>query len=295
MKYASNPYKLDNNVPDFTSIVLNENLVQAINGQQQLTNVQSLYNEAISKMYESIPLQDLVELLWKIYKKSDVESFITMTRSQLALFGRYRLDKIEDPYYVLLATHCFFKIKTDVFFSRLNQYTQHLLNISIKNTPSSLQYLLGKQEFCLCNHNCAEIIYQIRDNKANETINSAVSLPWNKYDSVGLMQAIFEETAEDNLADLNLVLVNKHLWGYFHRLPGYNNRVAANTTADSKLENFLWSVELVDDHQLVFEQEEYLLCRNGSFLYGSKERTIYDKECQWRAVSCDGKTGSILN
>lgn len=129
MKYTRNPYTYENEVPDLISVILNQHLVQALNRQKPpITDVQNLYNEALSKMYQQIPEQDLVQLIWKIYKKVDVENFITMTSAQLALYWRYKLNRIQDPHYVLLAANCFYKIQHDVFFSRLEESTQLLLN-----------------------------------------------------------------------------------------------------------------------------------------------------------------------
>ncbi|KAI8116785.1 hypothetical protein FF38_08365 [Lucilia cuprina] len=290
LHYSKSPLKWENKFKDFTNIILNEELVQVLNEQQEpVTDVQTLYNKAISKMYERIAETDLVELLWKIYLKYDVKTFISMTRAQLALYWRYRLDQIQEPYYVLLASHCFYRIKNDAFFTRLPSSTQQLLNTTLKSLPSSLQYLFGQSELCLSNDHYFEVMHSTAAHKFNADINQVLSTKWDRINAefMSPLEIIFEETAEDNLSDLNVALRSKNFRGYFQRLPEYDDKIGANSTGRRELKNFLWSLELVDDNHLIFRQDDYLLCRqDAGLVYALKEKTIYDSECQWTAGEC---------
>ena len=268
----------ESKLTDFTNVILNDQLVQALNRQEQVTDVQLLYNEAIEKMYNHIPARDLVQEFWTIYKPYDYHSFVTSIRAQLALYWRYSLDSTTDGYYVLLAAHGFYKIKNDEFFSRLPESAQLMIDSSIKTLPSSLQYFLGGKEFCLRN-NAAQVPTYLLQTSRGDILCSMVSRT--------ALKPIFEETLQNSLADLNFALISYPQQGYFHRLltADEGGLIRANVTQQT-LNNFLWSLTLVNDDELVFKQEDYLLCDRNGQIYGLKEKTIYQPECQWFAEAC---------
>lgn len=269
----------ESKLTDFINVILNDQLVQALNRQENVTDVQLLYNEAIGKLYDHIPARDMIQEFWKIYKPYDYHSYVTATRGQLALYWRYKLDNKPDGFYVLLAAQGFFKIKNDEFFVRLPDSAQLLVESHIKNLPPSLQYFLGEKEFCLRNNAARYPKFLFQTSRGNLLSSS---------NSKSIVFPIFEETLHSNFLDLNFALVSYPEKGYFHRLaPDSNGHslITANTT-QTELKNFLWTLVLVNDNELVFKQDDYLLCDRTDLIYGLKEKTIYQPECQWLAEEC---------
>lgn len=98
-------------------------------------------------------------------------------------------------------------------------------------------------------------------------------------------------------ASLSLALFSKHYKSFYSRWPVYNQKVGGNMTDIPEYiwqqEYHVWSVQLVDDDYLVFYQDQFIMCattfydNKRRFVFGLKNRSMHDPECQWSAGKCD--------
>lgn len=302
------------------SFNLYKSLFEEMNSQSH-PMIQVYYNRMVQKLYDYLPANILFQQLWHIYKQCDPATFVAMVRAQLSLFWQHNMNEYPDHDYLLKAANGFYRIKNSVLYSSLNGRTQLLFERALKSLPNSLHHLFGQRDFCLMNRKYQEILYQSESDEfiANQDIRFAFTWHLTKryHEANNKITPIFEDlnitlgeeepnsSYTNNKANdlgfvpstLNVALFSKYFNSFYSRWPFYDHKIGGNKT---ELTEFmwqqdlnLWTVQLIEDDHLVFSQNQYVMCatlfydNKRRFVYGLKNRTGLDMECQWSAGKCD--------
>ncbi|XP_037819356.1 uncharacterized protein LOC119608871 [Lucilia sericata] len=284
--------------------------------------IQVYYNRVIQKLYDSVPAHILFLQLWQIYNKCDPSTFVAMVRAQLSLFWLHNMNEYPDNDYLLMVANGLYKIKNYYLYNSLNTRTQVLFERAMKSLPNSLHNLFGHQEFCLMNRKYQEMLYQTNSDEfvTNQEIRFAFTWHFMKRynDGKGKIKPVFDyfnltsfgEDEDDDLIEdqettdlvgipstLTIALYSKHFKNFYSRWPVYDQKIGGNLSGIPEFtwqqDYHVWSVKIVDDDQLVFFQNQYVMCATSfydnkrRFVFGVKNRSLLDTECQWSAGKCD--------
>ncbi|XP_065364777.1 uncharacterized protein LOC135957878 [Calliphora vicina] len=283
--------------------------------------IQAYYNRVVQKLYETVPANILFLQLWQIYNKCDPSTFVAMVRSQLSLFWLHNMNEYPDHDYLLMVANGLYKIKSYYLYNSLNSRTHLLFDRAVKSLPNSLHHLFGHQEFCLMNRKHQEMLYQTSSDEFVTNHEIRFGFTWHfmkRYnDGKGKIKPIFEDfnmtsysDDEEELvggnetrdlvnipASLSIALYNKHFKNFYARWPVYDQKIGGNLSGIPEFiwqqDYHLWSVKVVDDDHLVFFQNQYIMCATSfydnkrRFVFGVKNRSMLDTECQWSAGNCD--------
>lgn len=250
----------------------------------------SIYANTIDKLYFLVRADILNKHIEAAHQQEFDNSLELTLNAQMYLYWKFMMERNVNDVYVLNMAFTLYKLQSNANYAFLSDNIKRRLLQARQNLPSTLQYLLFADSFCLLNKHYSEFIYTT--NAINLDSQRRYDFMYRKANYVASKGRWLRNLYETSTG-YKVNFLSYDLDMYLYMDSSLNNTIMAWRDGTAP-DNSLWSMQLVDN-QLIFEQNNYLMCGSEQtkdslrrYVYGfsNSEYTVMSEACQWIAKEC---------